>query len=123
MHRHPARHLPDPRRPEPPSDRGGADRRRASGQRPRRRHGDPPVRGLAPPAHPREGGSGAKEPERSYRTEREWRRLECENLLTALKAAGGKVSGENGAAALLGINPNTLASRLRALGLKKAFAP
>ena len=65
----------------------------------------------------------AKEPERPYRTEKEWRRLERENLLAALKAAGGKVSGEDGAAALLGINPNTLASRLRALGLKKAFTP
>jgi transcriptional regulator with GAF, ATPase, and Fis domain len=65
----------------------------------------------------------SKEPERPYRTEKEWRRLERENLLAALKAAGGKVSGESGAAALLGINPNTLASRLRALGLKKAFTP
>ena len=65
----------------------------------------------------------SKEPERPYRTEKEWRRLERENLLGVLKAAGGKVSGADGAAALLGINPNTLASRLRALGLKKAFTP
>jgi len=65
----------------------------------------------------------SKEPERPYRTEKEWRRLERENLLAALKAAGGKVSGESGAAALLGINPNTLASRLRALGLKRTFTP
>jgi transcriptional regulator with GAF, ATPase, and Fis domain len=62
-----------------------------------------------------------KEPERPYRTEKEWRRLERENLLAALKAAGGKISGADGAAALLGMNPNTLASRLRALDLKKAF--
>jgi transcriptional regulator with GAF, ATPase, and Fis domain len=65
----------------------------------------------------------SKEPERPYRTEKEWRRLERENLVAALKVAGGKVSGEGGAAALLGINPNTLASRLRALGLKKGFTP
>jgi transcriptional regulator with GAF, ATPase, and Fis domain len=70
----------------------------------------------APPAAP-----ASKEPERPYQTQKEWRRSERENLLAALKAAGWKVSGANGAAALLGINPNTLASRLRALGLKKAF--
>ena len=64
----------------------------------------------------------SKEPERAYRTEKEWRRLERENLLAALKAAGGKVAGPNGAAALLGLNHNTLTSRLRALGLKKTFA-
>jgi transcriptional regulator with GAF, ATPase, and Fis domain len=67
------------------------------------------------------GASASRQPERPYRTEKEWRRLERENLLAVLKAAGGKVSGANGAAALLGINPNTLASRLRAVGLKKAF--
>ncbi|MGE5815525.1 MAG: helix-turn-helix domain-containing protein [Acidobacteriota bacterium] len=47
---------------------------------------------------------------------------ERDNLLAALKASGGKVSGPHGAAALLGMNPNTLTSRLRALGLKKKFA-
>ncbi len=57
-----------------------------------------------------------------YRTEREWRQLERENLLAVLEEAGGKVAGANGAAALLGVNPNTLASRLRALGLTKTFA-
>jgi transcriptional regulator with GAF, ATPase, and Fis domain len=61
-------------------------------------------------------------PERPYRTEHEWRRMERDNLMAALKEARGKVTGHNGAAALLGVNPNTLASRLRALGLKKAFA-
>jgi transcriptional regulator with GAF, ATPase, and Fis domain len=35
----------------------------------------------------------------------------------ALAQAGGKVSGEDGAAARLGINPSTLSSRLRALGI------
>jgi len=61
-------------------------------------------------------------PERPYRTEQEWRRLERDNLLAALKEAGGKVSGQHGAAALLGLNPHTLTSRLRALGLKRTFA-
>ena len=60
-------------------------------------------------------------PPRPYRTEREWQRMERDNLLAALEAARGKVTGHGGAAALLGVNPNTLASRLRALGLKKKF--
>jgi transcriptional regulator with GAF, ATPase, and Fis domain len=62
------------------------------------------------------------EPGRTYRTEAEWRRMEKENLLAALEASGGKIAGQDGAAALLGINPNTLASRLRSLGLTKTFA-
>lgn len=58
-------------------------------------------------------------------TEREWRRMERENLMAALKAAKGKVSGPGGAAELIGVHPATLASRLRALGLsgrRKTFA-
>jgi transcriptional regulator with GAF, ATPase, and Fis domain len=47
--------------------------------------------------------------------------MERDNLLAVLKAAHGKVTGPGGAAALLGVNPNTLASRLRVLGLKKTF--
>jgi transcriptional regulator with GAF, ATPase, and Fis domain len=62
------------------------------------------------------------DPQRPYRTDQEWRRLERDNLLAALKASGGKVSGRNGAAALLGMNANTLTSRLRALGLKRGFS-
>jgi len=47
--------------------------------------------------------------------------MERDNLLAALEAARGKVTGPEGAAALLGVNPNTLASRIRALGLTKVF--
>jgi transcriptional regulator with GAF, ATPase, and Fis domain len=61
-------------------------------------------------------------PSPGYRTEKEWRRLERDNLIAALAAADGKVSGPGGAAALLGVNANTLASRLRALGLRKRYA-
>jgi len=43
--------------------------------------------------------------------------LEIENLRTALKASGGRVSGTAGAAELLGMNPQTLYSRLRKLKL------
>ena len=63
-----------------------------------------------------------RDPERPYRTEEEWRRMERDNLRAALEASGGKVTGAGGAAALLGMNPNTLTSRLRALGLRKTFA-
>jgi transcriptional regulator with GAF, ATPase, and Fis domain len=45
--------------------------------------------------------------------------MERENLLKALKQAHGRVSGPGGAASLLGVNPNTLASRLRALGITR----
>jgi transcriptional regulator with GAF, ATPase, and Fis domain len=65
--------------------------------------------------------SGRRDPDRPYRTEEEWRRMERDNLRAALEASGGKVTGQGGAAALLGINPNTLTSRLRALGLRKTF--
>jgi transcriptional regulator of acetoin/glycerol metabolism len=65
--------------------------------------------------------SGPPASVRPYRTAHEWRRMERDNLLAALKAARGKVTGPDGAAALLGVNPNTLASRLRVLGLKKTF--
>jgi transcriptional regulator with GAF, ATPase, and Fis domain len=37
-------------------------------------------------------------------------RIESENILTALEHARWKISGSGGAAELLGINPNTLAS-------------
>jgi transcriptional regulator with GAF, ATPase, and Fis domain len=52
-------------------------------------------------------------------TDSQWRGMERENLLKALKQAHGRVSGPGGAASLLGVNPNTLASRLRALGITR----
>jgi transcriptional regulator with GAF, ATPase, and Fis domain len=71
---------------------------------------------------PTDSNSDHLEMARPYRTEREWRVLERENLLAALKASRGKVAGHNGAAALLGMNANTLSSRLRALRLERTFA-
>jgi PAS domain S-box-containing protein len=47
----------------------------------------------------------------------ELQQLERRNFERALAQAGGKVSGADGAAARLGINPSTLTSRLRTLGL------
>lgn len=40
------------------------------------------------------------------------------NILAALEACGGKVSGRGGAAELLDIKPTTLASRIKALGIR-----
>lgn len=47
-------------------------------------------------------------------TERERRARERANLVKALERTGGRVYGAGGAAELLGLNPTTLASRLRA---------
>jgi formate hydrogenlyase transcriptional activator len=51
-------------------------------------------------------------------TDRECRELERANLMKALRRADGRIYGEGGAAELLGINPTTLASRLRALHIR-----
>ena len=39
-------------------------------------------------------------------------------IQTALRKTNGRVQGENGAAKLLGINPNTLRNRMKKLGIK-----
>ena len=51
--------------------------------------------------------------------EAEWRRRERANVLAAMERSGYRVSGQGGAAELLGIPPGTLASRLKALGIQK----
>lgn len=53
------------------------------------------------------------------RTVKEMEKLERDNLIRALEATGWRVAGENGAARLLGMRPSTLASRLKALGIKR----
>lgn len=52
-------------------------------------------------------------------TDAELRELERANILRALDLTRGKISGSGGAAELLGINPNTLTSRLKALGIRR----
>jgi transcriptional regulator with GAF, ATPase, and Fis domain len=52
-------------------------------------------------------------------TDAELRALEKKNLERALTRSGGKLYGEQGAAALLGIPVTTLSSRLRAAGIGK----
>jgi transcriptional regulator with GAF, ATPase, and Fis domain len=53
-------------------------------------------------------------------TEQQWHELERANLRRALERADFRVYGAAGAAALLGINGATLASRLKKLGLTPA---
>jgi PAS domain S-box-containing protein len=54
------------------------------------------------------------------RTIQELEDFECQNILLALEQSGWKVSGEKGAAKLLGINSSTLASRMKALGITRS---
>ncbi|WP_227271843.1 sigma 54-interacting transcriptional regulator [Roseobacter weihaiensis] len=50
-------------------------------------------------------------------THEELRNLERENLQNALRRAGGKVAGQKGAAAMLGIAPTTAYSKIKSLGI------
>lgn len=47
------------------------------------------------------------------------KRHERESIATALKECGGKIFGAAGAAEMLGMKPTTLASRIKALGIKR----
>ena len=47
----------------------------------------------------------------------ELRNLEAHNIRAALHRTGGKIYGDSGAAALLGMKPTTLTSRIKALGV------
>ncbi len=62
---------------------------------------------------------GPAEPEDSSAvlTAAELQDLERRNLARALEVTGGTIAGKSGAAALLGMNPSTLRSRLKALGV------
>ena len=54
------------------------------------------------------------------RTVQELQELERQNIRFALEQTGWKVSGEKGAAQLLGMNASTLASRMKALGISRS---
>ena len=55
-------------------------------------------------------------------TDRECRNRERANVIKALDRSEGRIYGRGGAADLLGIDPTTLASRLRALKIAAARA-
>jgi PAS domain S-box-containing protein len=63
---------------------------------------------------PTAGGSGG-----GVRTVRELEALERANLIRALEQCQWRVSGDNGAAQLLGMNSSTLSSRMKVLGVKR----
>jgi PAS domain S-box-containing protein len=48
-----------------------------------------------------------------------WDALQRKHILKALEMTGGRVSGKNGAAAMLQINPKTLESKMKNLGIKR----
>jgi transcriptional regulator with GAF, ATPase, and Fis domain len=52
-------------------------------------------------------------------TARDLARLERENLRRALEATDWQIAGDGGAARLLGLAPSTLASRVKALRLRR----
>ena len=53
-------------------------------------------------------------------TDTEFQALEKENLIQAMTATAGRVSGDDGAAVMLGMKPTTLSSRLKKLGINAA---
>jgi len=55
----------------------------------------------------------------AYLTDNEFRALEKANIMAALDAANWKTWGDLGAAALLGVKPNTLAYQIKKFGIKK----
>jgi transcriptional regulator with GAF, ATPase, and Fis domain len=62
---------------------------------------------------------GAMQPARRILPIRELQQFERENILHALETSNWRVAGKDGAATMLGINPSTLNSRIRALGIHR----
>lgn len=60
--------------------------------------------------------------EKKVFTVAELEKLERENILRALHLTSWKIAGKSGAASLLGIPPSTLASKVKAFGIKKSEA-
>jgi transcriptional regulator with GAF, ATPase, and Fis domain len=60
------------------------------------------------------------DPPRDTPSEAEWRRRERANILAALDTARWKIYGAGGAAEMLGLKPTTLASRMKAMGIKRS---
>jgi PAS domain S-box-containing protein len=73
-----------------------------------------------PDAPPHEGAEVASGDEDRILTATELRDLERRNIERALAASEGKISGVGGAAEMVGLNPNTLSSRMKALRVRKS---
>jgi transcriptional regulator with GAF, ATPase, and Fis domain len=78
----------------------------------------PPAAGEAPVSVPAEDVQAAGS-EMQIFTDAELRRRERANILAALTKSCWRIHGPGGAAELLSLNPSTLVSRIRKLGLKK----
>jgi len=76
--------------------------------------------GLQPPA-PGDNPSDVSS-ERTYLTDEQMKRRIRANLLAALEAADWRISGDDGAAELLGVKPSTLTDRMRSMKIKKPSA-
>jgi transcriptional regulator with GAF, ATPase, and Fis domain len=59
------------------------------------------------------------EGEAAFLTDAELRARERDNLLRVLEQSHWKIKGADGAAELLGVNPNTLAARMKAMGIER----
>lgn len=59
------------------------------------------------------------EPDASIATESDCRNFQNQSIVNALQRTHGKIYGKDGAAALLGVKPTTLASRIKKLGINK----
>lgn len=68
------------------------------------------------------GATLADEEAQSDSPPRSLKDVEREAIIAALHYCNGRVRGENGAAAYLQIDPSTLDSRMRKLGIKRGFA-
>lgn len=70
-----------------------------------------------------QGAGKARAGDKRLLSELELRALERENLSRALQKSSGRVYGQGGAAALLGLPPTTLISRMKALGVPAEREP
>ena len=77
-----------------------------------------PRAGIPAADAPMAAAATASVPERGVQTEAEKKEQERRNILRALEQCRGRVFGEQGAAALLGVKPTTLASRIARLNIE-----
>jgi len=75
--------------------------------------------GLEGPGGPPRGGAPSPPPPAGFVTEERFRLQERDNVVAALRHANGTVAGPDGAAALLGLKPSTLTSRMRRMGIQR----
>jgi transcriptional regulator with GAF, ATPase, and Fis domain len=68
---------------------------------------------------PSEDSAATDQPDDDFLTDAEMRDQEKSNILNVLRLTSWRVSGDGGAAELLGLKPSTLAYRMRTLGIEK----